>query len=104
MGAKYDKALEWGIPVVNMGWLEEMSTTGLIPAVDGFLVGDSSASPQQSAVVLVPETLDAFDMAVDVKGKGKAIEPSNDGTMMKEITNSKFCAMSLLPIILTCLY
>jgi DNA replication regulator DPB11 len=34
-GAKFDKAREWGVPVVDMGWLSEVANTGVIPDGNG---------------------------------------------------------------------
>ncbi|KAH7928309.1 hypothetical protein BV22DRAFT_1083119 [Leucogyrophana mollusca] len=38
-GAKFDKAKEWGIPVVSLDWLVEMAQKGVVPSVDGYIVG-----------------------------------------------------------------
>ena len=37
-GAKFDKALEWRIPVVSMEWLNYMARVGAIPDVREYLV------------------------------------------------------------------
>ncbi|KAG6900650.1 hypothetical protein C0993_006754 [Termitomyces sp. T159_Od127] len=37
-GLKFDKALEWGIPVVTVQWLAHIATTGVIPPISEFLV------------------------------------------------------------------
>ncbi|KAJ3847109.1 hypothetical protein EV368DRAFT_51751 [Lentinula lateritia] len=42
-GLKFEKAQEWGIPVVNMTWLEEMKRSGLVPDVHEHLI---SSTPQ----------------------------------------------------------
>ncbi|KAK0202902.1 hypothetical protein DFS33DRAFT_940575 [Desarmillaria ectypa] len=63
-GAKYDKAREWGVPVVHMRWLAEAVSTGCVPDVSAFLV---------------------TSVNTDKKGKGKA----NDDSAMVDITNDK---------------
>ncbi|KIK82227.1 hypothetical protein PAXRUDRAFT_832338 [Paxillus rubicundulus Ve08.2h10] len=88
-GAKFDKALEWKIPVVSVTWLEDMARQGTIPAVDGYFVGGSQegaifdgdvghvdAHPQD------PNHMDARD-----KGKGKEKEKGTN-QQMANITNS----------------
>lgn len=66
-GAKFDKACEWGIPVVNMGWLEAIATAGIIPPVSAFLLPGSSVKEPAP----VDETI---DIGADLKGKGKAVD------------------------------
>jgi len=68
-GAKFEKACEWGIPVVHLNWLESISRTGIIPSTDDFKV---TAGPSSS----------------DDKGKGKASIFAED-TIMVEVTNSE---------------
>ena len=34
VGAKYDKALEWNVPVVDTDWLITIATTGIVPSPD----------------------------------------------------------------------
>ncbi|KAK0467367.1 uncharacterized protein EV420DRAFT_1474679 [Desarmillaria tabescens] len=62
-GAKYDKAREWGVPVIHMGWLAEAVRIGSVPDVPVFLVAS---------------------MSTDKKGKGKA----DDDSAMVDITNA----------------
>jgi DNA replication regulator DPB11 len=92
-GAKFDKALEWGVPVVNMGWIEKMATTGILPAASEYQV--LSADGME---------LDALgdEMDVDVlpvhfpksaKAKGKEKEKEMEEEMdhaIVDITNSKY--------------
>ncbi|KAI9460325.1 hypothetical protein HD554DRAFT_2323900 [Boletus coccyginus] len=42
-GAKFDKALEWRIPVVSLAWLEDIARMGTIPRVNEYLIGGSLA-------------------------------------------------------------
>lgn len=34
VGPKFDKAQEWGVPVVDMAWLEGVVRTGCVPRVE----------------------------------------------------------------------
>ncbi|KAJ6486725.1 hypothetical protein C8R45DRAFT_995644 [Mycena sanguinolenta] len=42
-GAKYARALQWGVPVVDMNWLAAMAQTGVVPEVHAFLVSPAEA-------------------------------------------------------------
>lgn len=75
MGLKYNKALEWGIPVVSNDWLEAIASSGAIP----------------------PPSEDSIDR----KGKGRAKEGRERAQSvvgdamqvdkhMHDITNSEF--------------
>jgi DNA replication regulator DPB11 len=68
-GLKFDKAQEWGIPVVGMEWMEEIKRTGVIPDVDRFLVSGLHVEREN-----------------DPKGKRKATGESK----MADITNGIF--------------
>ena len=63
-GAKFDKALEWGTPVIGLTWLEEMARTGVIPPLADYLIAGKLNDP---------------------KGKGKAKE----NIEMVDITNGQ---------------
>ena len=79
-GPKYDKALQWGIPVVDMTWLTDVATTGVI----------ASSSGSKPVTIEAP--------ALDEKGKGKARvdEPVGQAKAqtMNDITNSASVAMT----------
>lgn len=78
-GAKFDRACEWGIPVVNMGWLEMMSRSGSIPAPEEFLVVPLKSRTPNS----------------DPKGKGKAKAIMHDVSVI----NSKFLSHVLYELV-----
>ncbi|KAJ3786508.1 hypothetical protein GGU10DRAFT_310805 [Lentinula aff. detonsa] len=59
-GLKFEKAREWGIPVVGMAWLQETKRNGLVPDVQEYLVPQSQ--------------LDGNPEEHDLKGKRKATE------------------------------
>ncbi|TEB31512.1 hypothetical protein FA13DRAFT_1663343, partial [Coprinellus micaceus] len=61
IGLKYDKALEWGIPVVTNDWLRAIAETGTIPDEEG--VYTSGTIPK------------------DVKGKGRALDLGQVGKL-----------------------
>ncbi|KAJ3711206.1 hypothetical protein C8R42DRAFT_689819 [Lentinula raphanica] len=72
-GLKFDRAREWGVPVVGLAWLEEMKRSGVVPDAQAHLVSSNSRAPQPACK---PEK--------DPKGKGKATE--NDSPIA-DITN-----------------
>ena len=101
-GLKFEKACQWGIPVVNVHWLVKMAESGQIPGLDGFLVSTPTHEVQ------APEAVDRMDVdeenakdKKDLKGKGKAIDKGKGrardqsidadivGDQMNDITNSK---------------
>ena len=102
-GLKFEKACQWGIPVVNTHWLDKMAESGLIPDLEGFLVSVPVCDVQAAEALdrMVADEENAKDKR-ELKGKGKAIEKgegrardhSIDGDIVKDhqmddITNSK---------------
>ena len=99
-GAKFDKALEWQIPVVSLTWLADTARTGIIPRVNEYLIGGShvgTAVDEGSAFGYVPHP----HPTPEVKGKGKAKEV--DYQMMgitngNVIHNSLLCSMFIISL------
>jgi DNA replication regulator DPB11 len=106
-GLKFEKACQWGIPVVNLHWLVKMAESGQIPGLDGFLVSSPTHDVQVREDVdhMVLDEESAEDKK-DLKRKGKAIEKGKgrardqgtDGEMLmlidvgdqiNDITNSR---------------
>lgn len=93
-GHKYEKAQEWGIPVVSMTWLNELSETGRVLDAKVYTTNHVSESDVAVArnIVKVESVNDRVDL-VD-KGKGKATAEELD-TMdldidkMQDIANSE---------------
>ncbi|KAI6099787.1 hypothetical protein F5141DRAFT_1143582 [Pisolithus sp. B1] len=80
-GAKFDKALEWRIPVVSMEWLNSMARDGSVPDTGRYLV-----TYLQNDLVSHPPSGNAnatLGTKVD-KGKGREVD-----VLMGEVTNSK---------------
>ncbi|RXW18764.1 hypothetical protein EST38_g7083 [Candolleomyces aberdarensis] len=64
VGLKFEKAREWGIPVVSYEWLAAIVSTGTIPSPGQHIV----EGPSQT------EVPSKHEPAVDTKGKGKAVD------------------------------
>ncbi|KAI0035513.1 hypothetical protein K488DRAFT_43095, partial [Vararia minispora EC-137] len=90
-GQKFKKAHDWGIPVISMEWLKQMTTTGTVPSVFDYLV-------------LYPA-----GQGVQAKGKQKAVRgvnPSQNGQpptssqifLRCELLSNSPCACSGCPI------
>ncbi|KAJ6582546.1 hypothetical protein DFH09DRAFT_1439346 [Mycena vulgaris] len=75
-GAKYARARQWGVPIVDMGWLAAMAQHGAVPDVQAFLVLPGDAAGE--AELDVP--------AEGRKRKGKDKEKAEE--TMQDITNS----------------
>ncbi|KAJ6531543.1 hypothetical protein B0H10DRAFT_2150634 [Mycena sp. CBHHK59/15] len=56
VGVKYDKARQWGVPVVGMGWLEAMVQGGGVPDIEGHLPNRSLLGTQRSSAPPPPTT------------------------------------------------
>jgi hypothetical protein len=72
-GPKFDKAGEWGIPVVGMEWVQLMATKGVVPDVN---VGAKMDETQERAVMK------------SARAKGKEKEKEEDYGIV-DITNSE---------------
>ncbi|TFK21460.1 hypothetical protein FA15DRAFT_672523 [Coprinopsis marcescibilis] len=66
-GLKFDKAGEWGIPVVSNGWLEAIVRQGRICSLDEHIVKGPPSTEN-----------DVTSRPADPKGKGKASDIHND--------------------------
>jgi DNA replication regulator DPB11 len=73
VGAKFEKAREWGIPVVSLKWLEEVARSGMIPAVDVF-PDAHRGSQRMDAITEMDVDMDLYVVGTDGKGKGRAID------------------------------
>ena len=77
-GLKFEKACQWGIPVVNDHWLVKMVESGEIPGLDGFLVSAPTCDLQTPEVPIAVDRMvldeENSDDKKDLKGKGRAIE------------------------------
>lgn len=53
IGAKYDKAREWNIPVIDLEWFQEVSRTGVVPS---YVIEDEETLP--AAIDVDENTMD----------------------------------------------
>jgi DNA replication regulator DPB11 len=119
-GLKFEKACQWGIPVVDVHWLGKMAESGQVPGLDGFLVsvptcGDTHAPEARiTADDMVPDEEKVKDKK-DLKGKGKAVErgkgrardqsiEADIGDRMNDITNSKHLSFLLIVPLVSYIY
>lgn len=100
-GAKYDKALEWSVPVVTMEWLEDMARRGAVGAEAGSSFANGNGQSDDCAVEMDVDVDVERDInrTTDLKrrrkekddsvtlGKGKEREIDID-PKMADITNS----------------
>ncbi|KAG5641864.1 hypothetical protein DXG03_004088 [Asterophora parasitica] len=77
-GPKFDKACQWGTPVVTMEWLTTIATAGHIPATSGFLV----PAYQDSIRGRRPEG--PMEVDTDAKGKGKAVDKGKGKILVED--------------------
>ena len=75
-GLKFERAKEWGKPVIGMDWLQRMATTGAVPPIFDYLV-------------LYP-----VGEGAQVKGKQKAQQESDDSNATT-IANGIVCFASV---------
>lgn len=79
-GPKYARARQWGVPVVDMGWLAAMAQTGAVPAVEAFLVSPADGEDA--------EPVNPADANARKSSKGKEKEKIEDTLQMQDITNN----------------
>jgi DNA replication regulator DPB11 len=88
VGVKFEKAQEWGNPVVALGWLEEAARTGRIPAVEAYLVQPSGGKAGEAAMKMDVD-MDFYGIAVgEMNGKGKGKEKAVDKGKAKEVQDA----------------
>ncbi|KAG9311103.1 hypothetical protein JVU11DRAFT_9012 [Chiua virens] len=97
-GAKFDKALEWRIPVVSLAWLEDIARRESILPVDQYIVGGSHTGPcidTEDGLDYAPRPDTTLEIRRD-KGKGKEKEVDDQ---MVDITNGNciLAAASVVP-------
>jgi DNA replication regulator DPB11 len=90
VGAKFEKAREWGTPVVALGWLAVVAKTGRIPTITPFLVGpggkEGDGVEKGDVVVNMDVDADLYGKAVgEVNGKGKGKEKAVDNGTATEV-------------------
>ena len=99
-GAKYEKAIEWNVPVVDMNWLVQIVQTGVLPA-------DNSARPTSApARDSARQKLGGHNTRPVGGPSAGAAGPVGSSKKMMDITNSTsvITRMSALLILLWCSY
>ncbi|KAK7046773.1 hypothetical protein R3P38DRAFT_3346388 [Favolaschia claudopus] len=72
-GEKYTKAMQWGVPVIDMRWLEAVARTGSIPDAQAFLVGAPAAGDKTDSLPVVVPTPALENVATEER----AVRPSS---------------------------
>ena len=80
-GAKYDKAREWGVKVVDMEWLIGIATSGKIPPTGEL---EEKHAVDQAVPVLVD----------DKAGQGRESTEEDNHVTISDITNGKLILCS----------
>ncbi|KAH9933592.1 uncharacterized protein BXZ73DRAFT_89727 [Epithele typhae] len=91
VGAKADKAREWGTPIVDVAWLAVIARTGEIPLAPPSCMPDAEeldlqVQPVEPFVPQHTQPASTPPLRVDTKGKGK--EKATEA-MMVDITNAE---------------
>lgn len=87
-GKKYEKAKEWGVPVVGMEWLERVAREGIVPAVVEEVGGDIHMETTSSWEDLYGPRSQPQPHSLPDSGKGKGKALQNEAKIV-DITNSK---------------
>jgi DNA replication regulator DPB11 len=104
-GTKFEKAREWGVPVVGVAWLAELTRTGEMPSEGHFLIGPGGVplpAPEphpelqsvqeeepESLLACGPEPESSPDLRLQYPSKGKGKQLALEGSQLgiSDITN-----------------